>query len=331
MRAPARLFALRLRRPACASTLGVVVETLDDSSKLRPGWQGIALSVRHGGVNRAPRDARCVSVGIGGGDASDFNHLSMAELQSKLSALEISFSGSKAQLIRRLQDGLAEKHAPHMRVSAEHPNPVDWENLQGKEVKRLHLTRGCGIRSGDHVEALPGAMWKEHGAVYFQEGSRGVVTDIFNEDNDSIACIQITWIDSQLVTHFSLDDWKETFLLVDNGSVAKEQEEDGSRGACGRNGLGDDTDLVGFGPGSPSWNRQGMQFFVGDMVEARRPRGDGPWYPARCAKNHGDFTYNVKWDSDALEERRHVDEIRKPQDPEKTPTPGWIDDWWPLD
>eukprot|EP00929_Paragymnodinium_shiwhaense_P067704 TRINITY_DN34042_c0_g1_i1.p1 TRINITY_DN34042_c0_g1~~TRINITY_DN34042_c0_g1_i1.p1 ORF type:complete len:283 (-),score=87.09 TRINITY_DN34042_c0_g1_i1:93-941(-) len=111
----------------------------------------------------------------------------------------------------------------------------------------------------------------------------------------------------------------------------KDADEDEDKGFKRRK-WGTDDDFPGLGPGSPTWRPNGLQFFVGDLIEVVRTKdegGDGTLQYCRVAKNWANDTYTVKWDEDAKESSVTYFDLRKPRNPENVPMPDWIEDWWP--
>jgi len=364
-RQPPRIAALRCSRTSRANCIasrlhGLVLACF--AVVLVIGLRGRAFAAPHrtaSWIAIGPHCTKASSSGLRGFVAraaatGDYAGMTVVLLKKELSERGLPVSGTKPVLIKRLEDNDAvleasgetdtggnaaeesgdedgtvedeEDEAEDAEEGGEEEDDADAEKKRAAdaEKKRAEADAVPGIQKGDWIEALPGQMWEEHNAIYYDEGHKGVVTYC----NGSEGILQVTWNISQLVTQFPSDDWDDVFHVIEKDWP--EEEEDEEELPYGRRKWGDDNDWIGLGPGSPSWNPDGVQFFVGDMVEARRPR-DGNWVTARCAKNHGNFTYNVKWDSDAIEEKREYEEIRKPRSPETTPMPGWVEDWWPME
>eukprot|EP00928_Gymnodinium_smaydae_P081263 TRINITY_DN64811_c0_g1_i1.p1 TRINITY_DN64811_c0_g1~~TRINITY_DN64811_c0_g1_i1.p1 ORF type:complete len:271 (-),score=77.95 TRINITY_DN64811_c0_g1_i1:107-919(-) len=239
--------------------------------------------------------------------------------------------------LRALRDG----GAPAAAVSRRRLGTADKADnrnggLSSQEAACVDLKLGNGqvVKKGDIVEAKAGKRFHQFGALYFDEGWRGVVSDVFEAAPGDAGAVegqilvQITWRTSSLVTHFTGEDAEETFVVISEETTEEDCVE--KNHPYGKGKTGDDNDFVGLGPGSPTWDRTKVQYFVGDMVECRR---DGVWTTARLAKNNADWSYMVKWDADAVEERVQYAELRKPRPAkvEATPLPGWLQDWWPLE
>lgn len=80
------------------------------------------------------------------------------------------------------------------------------------------------------------------------------------------------------------------------------------------------------------WNpKTGVQWFIGDLVEAKRPDRGNEWCAGRVARNHGDSTFTVKWDEDGEQYRAEYKGMRKCRRPEDHPLPDWIESWWPTE
>lgn len=282
---------------------------------------------------------------------ADYESMKLAELKGLCKERGLPATGKKADLAERLKEadtasasgsvadtasagGSVQPLQAKAEGAAQTEEDDNTDDTSGWVYRREKKQKPApplldNIKKGDWVKSLEGEDFEHNGVSYFRAGDPGVVTDVREEPVDNATnetIVQVTWNKTQLVTHFGAEEWEEVIVVAEKDYP--EPEEDPDEGPYGRRKWGDDNDFVGLGPGSPTWDPKKLQYFVGDLIECRR---DGEWTYARLARNHANWSYNVKWDSDATETMVKYTDLRKPRTPEKAGMPEWIQDWWPME